>query len=67
MKLDKNKTQLCIAEKKKSISSICISSGLSHSTVIRAISGKTSPRPATLGKIADAIGVDLELILEKDS
>lgn len=67
MKLNKNKTMLYIASNKKSISSICEDTGLYRTTIARAISGKTSPRPATLGKIADAIGVDLELILEEES
>lgn len=63
MRLDERKTLIQIAEKKESITSLCEMTGLSRSAITKAIYGKGTPRPATLGKIAEALGVDLERII----
>lgn len=66
MKLNKYATKYQIAKNKKSVAVICQQTGLSRSAVSKAINGLTSPHFATLGLIAEAIGVELSEILAEE-
>ena len=64
MKLDKTKVYLAMAEKKMNRSQIAKETGISPSTLRYAVAGISNTRPDTAEKIAAALEVKLEDILE---
>lgn len=65
MKLDKQKTQIAQASAQMTIGSLCKVAGITEQSYRRAMS--TGSRPATIGKIADALGVSVADIVETDN
>ena len=65
MKADRNKLELAMARACMNSADLPAAAGLPRPTVQNLIVGK-SVRPATLGKVARALGVDPEYILEKE-
>lgn len=67
MEIDRIKIRYLIAKKKINVSKLSELSGLSRSAISKVINGQTpSPRPATIGMIAEALDVELEEILKED-
>ena len=66
MRADKNKTAIARARSCKSAAELIEASGLVQSTFNRAMRGM-SVKPATLGRVARALGVDVLDILEDSS
>lgn len=64
MKVDRQKLELAMARACVNSAELSASAGLPRPTVNNAISGR-SVRPATAGRIAKALGVDVADILEK--
>lgn len=52
--------RLCINDKE-----LCEKSGVAVPTLTQIKSGKRNPKPATIGKIARALGVDVKDLLEE--
>lgn len=65
MKADRNKLELAMARACMNSADLPAAAGLPRPTVQNLIVGK-SVRPATLGKVARALGVDPKDILEKE-
>ena len=65
MKADRNKLELAMARACMNSADLPAAAGLPRPTVQNLIVGK-NVRPATLGKVARALGVDPEYILEKE-
>ena len=65
MKVDRNKLELAMARACMNSAELPASAGLPRPTVQNAIVGK-SVRPATLGRIAKALGVDPVDIIRKE-
>lgn len=65
MKVNKQKLQLAMARVCMNSADLPSAAGLPRATVQNAIVGK-GIRPGTLGKIAKALGVDPEDIIEKE-
>ena len=66
MRVDKNKAAIARARSCKSAAELIEASGLVQSTFNRAMRGM-DVKPATLGRIARALGVDVLDILEDSS
>ena len=64
MKADRKKLELAMARACMNSADLPAAAGLPRSTVQNLVVGK-SVRPATLGKVARALGVDPEDIIEK--
>ena len=67
MKADRTKVALAMAKRCFSIADIVERSGLTEATVKNVIYGKKSVLPATFGKVARALEVDVEEILSNKS
>lgn len=65
MKLDKNKYQIALARACMTTGEVIKITGMPAPSVHGALYGK-SVRPATLGKIARALGVDVTEIMETE-
>ena len=66
MKLDKEKYQLALARSCMTTGEVVEKSGMPEPTVRGALRGR-SIHPATLGKIARALGVDVTEIMETEA
>lgn len=64
MKIDREKVQILRASAQMTIGSLCETAGITEQAYRRAIS--TGSRPVTIGKIAAALGVPVEDIVEVD-
>ena len=64
MKLDEKKLQMILAEKGMMLKDLCESAGIGEITLRNIRQGKSRPRPATIGRIAKALGVDVKDIIE---
>lgn len=64
MKADRKKLELAMARACMNSADLPAAAGLPRPTVQNLVVGK-SVRPATLGKVARALGVDPEYIMEK--
>lgn len=63
MKADRNKVSIVMAKRCFYIADIVKRSGLTEATVKNVIYGQKSVLPATLGKVAKALNVDVEEII----
>ena len=61
MKIDRNKIKLCLAQNCMNMADLVEQSGMPYGTVKGALQGR-GIRPATMGKIAKALGVKVEEI-----
>lgn len=64
MKLSVDKLDIEIARKKLSINELCEKSGLPRTTVGQARRGARNVKPQTIGRLAEALGVDVTEIIE---
>lgn len=64
MKLSARKLNLLLANKVMPMEELVKESGVSRVTLARMKAGTQEPRPQTLGKIARALGVKVEDLLE---
>lgn len=65
MKLDEKKLQMILAEKQMMLKDLYKKSGVSDRALLDLRQGKRKPRPATLGKIAKALNVDVQDIIQE--
>ena len=65
IKVDKKKILLAMARMRISDSDLCKKSGVSKNTIGRIKAGKFNPKPATLGKLAYALDLDPEDIIDE--
>lgn len=63
MKIDKHKILLIMARLRINDLELCEQSGVSLNTFGRIKTGRINPKPATVGKLAYALGVDPEEII----
>ena len=68
MKLNNEKIMILLAEKRMFIKDLCTEAGVSETAFKKMREGKRIPRTATVGRIANALGVGVrEIIQEGDS
>ncbi len=65
MKLDEIKLQTELAKKGMMFKDLCDKAGIAEITLRNIRQGKRTPRPATIGKIANALGVDVKDIIQE--
>ena len=66
MNLSTNKLLLAMANACMSITELAEQSGLSRPSLTKFTTGKTNPKPATIGKIAKALNVRVEELIVFD-
>lgn len=64
MKLDTNKFMMILAEKQVNLKELCVEARIGISTLQKVRKGNT-PRPATIGRIAKALNVDVQDIIQE--
>lgn len=64
MKVDPNKIDLIMARKQLSVEAVCASGLIAKETFKQVKRQVRNPTPATIGKIAAALGVDVTEIIE---
>lgn len=64
MKFDNEKFTVILAEKQVNLKDLCEEAGVGVTTLQRIRKGVTVPRPATVGKIAKALDVDVKDIIQ---
>lgn len=60
MKIDKNKLAIAIAEERVLYKELCQKAGIAEVTFRKIRAGERNPKPATIGKIARALNVNVE-------
>lgn len=65
MKLDTQKLLLGMANACMTITELAEKANVSRPALTRLATGKSNPKPATLGKIARALGVKVEDLIER--
>lgn len=66
MKIDNRKFELALANECILLKDVCKRADLTPISLKRILSGSTNPRPATVGKIAKALNVDVKEIIYND-
>lgn len=66
MKLNKTAIDLLLAEKQLSKSRLAEMGGVSPSTITKLLRGDQEARPATIGKMAEALKVPVTELIEKE-
>lgn len=64
MKFDKDKLLLLMAEQCINPYAFCEKAGITYATYHKLIKGESKPKPATIGKIAKALNVKVQDLLE---
>ena len=64
MKIDKQKLDVAMGNACLTLEAVSTKTGVSVTTLTRIRSGKQQPRPVTLGKIAKALGVKVEDLVD---
>ncbi len=65
MKLNLNKLFLAMANSCMTVSDLAIKSNVSRGSITKFTTGKSDPRPATLGKMAKALNVRAEDLIDQ--
>lgn len=65
MKLDKNKFERVLADRGLMLKDLCTEAELAEITLRNIRQEKTTPRPATIGRIAKALNVDVQDIIQE--
>lgn len=65
MKIDNEKIMLALANSGMMLKDLCKKAGLSENAFRSIRQGKSTPRPATLGRIAKALNVDVQDIIQE--
>jgi len=66
MKLNQDQIALELARQRLSAAELCGKAGISYPAFMKCKSGKHEPRPSTIGKLAYALGVPVEQIIEME-
>ena len=66
MVIDKKKVMLILAEKGMLYKDVCSKAGISEAEFRKIRSGERTPKPATIGKIASALGVGVQEIIVRE-
>lgn len=66
MKIDKQKILVLLAEKGMLYKDMCLKAGISEAEFRKIRSGERNPKPATIGKIALALGVSIREIIVQE-
>lgn len=64
MKLDRKKFEVALAHTGKTITEVCAEAGISTLSVTPKRRAKHALRPRTIGRLAKALGVEVEELLE---
>jgi len=64
MKLNRNKLLLAMANACITIGELAEKSGVSRTALTKFTAGKSNPKPATIGKIAKALGIKVQDLIE---
>lgn len=64
MKLDLKKVNIAMADNCLSTKLLSEKSGINYVTLVPYLNGRREPKPEILGKIANALGVDVTEIIE---
>lgn len=64
MKLSNSKLQLIVAEQCLTWKELCERAGIDISTIKKVRTGERNPKPSTIGKIAKALNVSVQDIIE---
>lgn len=64
MNIDKKKLLLALAKTHETYLSICKRAGINYQTLRMALNGERHPKPCTIGKLAYALGVNVQDIIE---
>jgi len=64
MRIDSNQLKLLMARNTITISELAKNSSLSRIFIGNCLKGNANPKPATIGKIAQGLGVDVTELLE---
>ena len=67
MLISKIKLETILAKECMTYSDLSIKSKVSRITIQKMVGNKVEPRPATIGKIAKALGVKIEELIETDA
>ncbi|MDD6666213.1 MAG: helix-turn-helix transcriptional regulator [Eubacterium coprostanoligenes] len=65
MKIDNEKLMIALANNGMMLKDLCKRAGLSENAFRAIRQGKSTPRPATLGRIAKALNVDVQDIIQE--
>lgn len=65
MNFDNTKFTMILAEKQIDLSELCEKANIGVTTLRRIRKGESTPRPATIGRIAKALGVDVRDIIQE--
>lgn len=65
MKLDEKKFERVLADKGLMLKDLCAEAGLAEITLRKIRQKKTTPRPATIGRIAKALNVEVQDIIQE--
>ena len=66
MKIDNRKFELALANECILLKDVCERADLTPISLKRILSGATNPRPATVGKIAKALNVNVKEIITEE-
>ena len=66
MEIDKKKVMLLLAEKGMLYKDVCTKAGISEAEFRKIRSGDRTPKPATIGRIAYALGVGVHEIILRE-
>lgn len=66
MKINRTKLTLAMANACMSINDLAKKSKVSRVSIGRFLNGKTEPKPATVGKLAKALNVKVENLIESE-
>ncbi len=67
MKVNSSKLELAMANACMTINELSKKSNVSRVALTRFISGKCNPKPATIGKIAKALGVTVQELIDTEA
>lgn len=65
MNFSNSKFTMILAEKQIDLSELCEKANIGVTTLRRIRKGESTPRPATIGRIAKALGVDVRDIIQE--
>ena len=60
MKIDKEKLQIAMGNAKMTTNQLALKSGISRISILAYMNNNRSPKPITIGKIAEALDVKVE-------
>lgn len=67
MKIDKEKLEIAMANSCMTLKELSAKSGIRQETIVRIKNSMQNPSPATVGKIAKALNISAEELVETDA